>query len=80
MLKHGGGLRDEDGAEAECMVRGSEGIYGELRKGDERCFISLEEERWDGRVVVGSSVRSFFCFFISQQEEGRGRVEGRKIV
>ena len=44
MLKHEGGLRDEDGAEAECMVRGSEGIYGELRKGDERCFISLEEE------------------------------------
>ena len=26
------------------MVRGSERIYGELRKGDERCFISLEEE------------------------------------
>ena len=44
MLKHGGGLRDEDGAEAEVHGSGSERIHGELRKGDERCFISLEEE------------------------------------
>ena len=32
------------GLRLRCVVRGSERIYGEVQKGDERCFISLEEE------------------------------------
>ena len=89
MLKRGGGPR-EDEAEAEAEVHGTQEWkdLGEIRKGDKRWFITLEEDEETmeeeadeerTRVGIGGrgrSVRSFFCFDICHQEGREDVVRG----
>jgi hypothetical protein len=48
MLERGGGLRDENDEAGVCSAREWKDL-GDVGKGEERWFISLEEEEEDGR-------------------------------